>query len=275
MDGLPHRTQGGSHHPSPFTSPCPSPKPTTTIGRFQVFPVSCLGFFSETSEGFLFCRYHTNCVPPLVVLPLIYSVFSSNVLLIQVTTNPEARVGRFSVSRAPEQSLEPRPTPPPAAQAANGPCDQMLSPDPTHKASLPSLNNNSFNNSYISSDNDSEFEDEDFKREVSRLREKQVIPSSLLKKQREKAALLPCRCLLLWRLTALKQTRICSCFLFPLCPKNSRLYSASLFFSSCFLFLNVEVKTSFPTSYAFLEKGGLELSQELIITPPLSSIPHP
>lgn len=48
-----------------------------------------------------------------------------------------------------------------------------MTPDSTHKASLPSLNN-SFNNSYISSDNDSEFEDEDFKREVTRLREKHM-----------------------------------------------------------------------------------------------------
>ncbi|XP_039891217.1 serine/threonine-protein kinase WNK1 isoform X6 [Simochromis diagramma] len=122
VDGPPHKTPVGSHHPSPLTSPCPSPKPpTTTIGRFQVTP------------------------------------------------KPEARVGRFSVSRAEEQS------PPPAAKAANGPSDpgQVLTPDSTHKASLPSLNH-SFNNSYISSDNDSEFEDEDFKREVTRLREKHM-----------------------------------------------------------------------------------------------------
>ncbi|XP_040001806.1 serine/threonine-protein kinase WNK1 [Xiphias gladius] len=126
VDGPPQRTLGGSHHPSPFASPCPSPKPPTTIGRFQV------------------------------------------------TTNPEARVGRFSVSRAQEQSLESRQTPPLAT--ANGPIDpgQILTPDSTHKASLLSLNNNSFNNSYISSDNDSEFEDEDFKREVNRLREKHM-----------------------------------------------------------------------------------------------------
>ncbi|XP_008298014.1 serine/threonine-protein kinase WNK1 isoform X8 [Stegastes partitus] len=126
VDGPPQRTPGGSHQPSPFTSPCPSPKPTTTIGRFQV------------------------------------------------TTNAEARVGRFSVSRAQEQSLEPRQSPPPPA--ANGPSDpgHVLTPDSTHKASLPSLNNNSFNNCYMSSDNDSEFEDEDFKREVNRLREKHM-----------------------------------------------------------------------------------------------------
>lgn len=128
MDGLPQRTLGVLHHPSPISSPCPSPKPTTTIGRFQV------------------------------------------------TTNPEACVGRFSVTRAQEQVLVSRRTPPPAAQAANGPSNsgQFLSPDSAHKASLPSLNNNSFNNSYISSDNDSEFEDDDFKLEVSHLREKHM-----------------------------------------------------------------------------------------------------
>lgn len=53
-----------------------------------------------------------------------------------------------------------------------------MSPDSAHRASLPSLNNNSFNNSYISSDNDSEFEDEDFKLEVSHLREKLVFPKN-------------------------------------------------------------------------------------------------
>lgn len=98
----------------------------------------------------------------------------------QVTTNTEARVGRFSVSRAQEQSPDCSHTPPPAAQAANGPRDlgRTLIPDPAHKASLPSLNNNSFNNSYISSDNDSELEDEGFKREIALLREKQVASRS-------------------------------------------------------------------------------------------------
>ncbi|XP_037551762.1 serine/threonine-protein kinase WNK1 [Nematolebias whitei] len=126
VDGLPQRTPTKSH-PSPFVSPCHSPKPTTTIGRFQV------------------------------------------------TTNTESRVGRFSVSRTPEQSFES--SRPPAPQTPNGPSDpgQVLSPDRPHRASLPSLNNNSFNNSYISSDNDSEFEeDEDFKREVSCLRQKHM-----------------------------------------------------------------------------------------------------
>ncbi|XP_015247908.1 PREDICTED: serine/threonine-protein kinase WNK1 isoform X5 [Cyprinodon variegatus] len=124
VDGLPQKTPTGSHPVSPSPTQGHSPKPTTTIGRFQV------------------------------------------------TTNPESRVGRFSVSRA----QEPKQSPPPAAPAANGPSDpgQVPSPDSPHKASLPSLNNNSFNNSYMSSDNDSEFEDEDFKREVSRLREKHI-----------------------------------------------------------------------------------------------------
>ncbi|XP_055009813.1 serine/threonine-protein kinase WNK1-like [Boleophthalmus pectinirostris] len=127
---------GGSGQPSPFASPCPSPKPTTTIGRFQV------------------------------------------------TTSTEARVGRFSVSRAPDQSPEavksPPPVQPPSTPATNGPSApvQIPSPDSPHKASLPGLNNsfsNSFNNSYLSSDNDSEFEDEDFQREVNRLREKHML----------------------------------------------------------------------------------------------------
>ncbi|XP_028253227.1 serine/threonine-protein kinase WNK1 isoform X2 [Parambassis ranga] len=127
VDGPPQRTPGGSHQPSPLTSPCPSPKPTTTIGRFQV------------------------------------------------TTSTEARVGRFSVSRAQEENLDSAQSPP-VTQAANGPSDagKALTPDSSHKASLPSLNNNSFNNSYISSDNDSEFEDDDFKREVNHLREKHM-----------------------------------------------------------------------------------------------------
>uniref|UniRef100_A0A3P9NA47 Serine/threonine-protein kinase WNK1-like n=1 Tax=Poecilia reticulata TaxID=8081 RepID=A0A3P9NA47_POERE len=130
VDGLPQKAPAGSHLASPLGSPCRSPKPTTTIGRFQV------------------------------------------------TTNPETRVGRFSVSRAQEQTQQPKqsPLPPAARAAANGPSDpgQVLSPDSPHKASLPSLNNNSFNNSYMSSDNDSEFEDEDFKQEVRGLREKHI-----------------------------------------------------------------------------------------------------
>ncbi|KAK7878692.1 hypothetical protein WMY93_030528 [Mugilogobius chulae] len=128
VDGPPQTTPGrGSRQASPYTSPCPSPKPSTTIGRFQV------------------------------------------------TTSTEARVGRFSVSRAPDQSPPP-PLQTPSTPATNGPSDpvQIVSPFSPHKASLPSLNN-SFNNSYLSSDNDSEFEDEDFQREVNRLREKHLL----------------------------------------------------------------------------------------------------
>ncbi|XP_061662759.1 serine/threonine-protein kinase WNK1 isoform X2 [Syngnathoides biaculeatus] len=129
VDGLPRKMLGVSQRPSPFSSPCPSPKPAAMIGRFQV------------------------------------------------STNSDAQVGRFSVSLTQEQSTEPRPWSPPLARAANGPAEPGHSPvpDAAHKTSLPGLNSsNSFNNSYISSDNDSEFEDEDFKREINRLREKHL-----------------------------------------------------------------------------------------------------
>ncbi|XP_061124304.1 serine/threonine-protein kinase WNK1 isoform X5 [Syngnathus typhle] len=97
----------------------------------------------------------------------------------QVTTNSKAKVGRFAISRAQEQSTEPGPSPPPAAQAAaaNGPAkpNRLPSPDTARKVSIASLNSgNSFNNSYMSSDNDSEDEDEDFKKEINRLREKHL-----------------------------------------------------------------------------------------------------
>uniref|UniRef100_A0A3B3DAV8 non-specific serine/threonine protein kinase n=1 Tax=Oryzias melastigma TaxID=30732 RepID=A0A3B3DAV8_ORYME len=130
VDGFPQKNSTGSYHTSPFTSPCPSPKPAAVTGRIQV----------------------------------------------TAATNPESRVGRFSVSRANEQSIESKPNPPPAAQTANGPSHPVhnLSPGTHHKTSLPTLNTNSYSNSYISSDNDSEYEDEDFKREVSRLREKHM-----------------------------------------------------------------------------------------------------
>lgn len=160
-------------HPSPHPAPLLSlPRPSDASRYFS-------GFHS---------RYYTSS--ELSVHSLFHPILA---FVFQVTTNSEARVGRFSVSRAPEQIPEPRQTPQPAVQAANGPSNvgQLLSPDSAHKASLPSLNNNSFNNSYISSDNDSEFEDEDFKREVSRLREKQVCPFSLLENLRGNTVLLP------------------------------------------------------------------------------------
>ncbi|XP_050962895.1 LOW QUALITY PROTEIN: serine/threonine-protein kinase WNK1 [Labeo rohita] len=92
----------------------------------------------------------------------------------QVTTKTDTKVGRFSVSRAqdeaPVASLQP-PEPQPAPQAypavGNGPSQ-----------SAGSLNNSV--SSYFSSDNDSEFEDEDFKREVSKLREKHMMESQAL-----------------------------------------------------------------------------------------------
>ncbi|XP_029968900.1 serine/threonine-protein kinase WNK1 isoform X6 [Salarias fasciatus] len=115
--------------------------------------------------------------PSPLASPCSYMKPTTTIGRFQVTTNPEARVGRFSVSRAQEQTPEAgRQSPLPAAHSANGPSDpgRLSTPDSPQKASLPSLNNNSFNNSYISSDNDSEFEDEDFKREVNRLREKHM-----------------------------------------------------------------------------------------------------
>ncbi|XP_077565488.1 serine/threonine-protein kinase WNK1 isoform X3 [Stigmatopora nigra] len=85
----------------------------------------------------------------------------------QVSTNWEARVGRFSVSPAKEQSAGPGP----CGRPANGPAESNA----PHKISLSSLNSGRpLNNCYASSDNDSELEDEDFKREVNRLREKHL-----------------------------------------------------------------------------------------------------
>ncbi|XP_060759400.1 serine/threonine-protein kinase WNK1 isoform X3 [Neoarius graeffei] len=102
--------------------------------------------------------------------------------LLQVTTNTETTVGRFSVSRAPDEPIAPTPgdaespeaSPPPQSPPAvgNGPA---LSPE---GKSLISLNNSL--NSYFSSDNDSEFEDEDFKQEISKLREKHMMESQAL-----------------------------------------------------------------------------------------------
>lgn len=98
----------------------------------------------------------------------------------QVTTRDDTKVGRFSVRPAAddppasvsEAPLSPEPQPQAHPAVGNGPA---LSPEGKSLASL----NNSFN-SYFSSDNDSEFEDEDFKREVSKLREKHMIESQAL-----------------------------------------------------------------------------------------------
>ncbi|XP_015208656.1 serine/threonine-protein kinase WNK1 isoform X9 [Lepisosteus oculatus] len=101
----------------------------------------------------------------------------------QVTTSTDTRVGRFSVSRAQEDM--PGPTEDLEAASGESPSEYhsqengpLQSTDgdvsPTSKSSLrmPNLNN-SFT-SYVSSDNDSEFEDEDFKKELRRLQEKHM-----------------------------------------------------------------------------------------------------
>uniref|UniRef100_A0A3P9I4W8 non-specific serine/threonine protein kinase n=1 Tax=Oryzias latipes TaxID=8090 RepID=A0A3P9I4W8_ORYLA len=126
------------------------------------------GFLHRTSTG----SYHTSPFTSPSPSPKPAAVTGRT----QVTSNPESRVGRFSVSRANEQSIESKLNPPPTAQTANGPSHpvQDLSPGSQHKTSLPILNTNSYSNSYISSDNDSDYEDEDFKREVNRLREKHM-----------------------------------------------------------------------------------------------------
>lgn len=98
----------------------------------------------------------------------------------QVTTNSETTVGRFSVSRAAVEPVTPThgdaETQEPPQQSSqvmgNGPA---LSPEGKSQMGM----NNSFN-SYFSSDNDSEFEDEDFKQEISKLREKYVSLSVLI-----------------------------------------------------------------------------------------------
>ncbi|XP_021327190.2 serine/threonine-protein kinase WNK1 isoform X29 [Danio rerio] len=89
----------------------------------------------------------------------------------QVTTKTDTQVGRFSVSKAQDEvttsTSQPQPTPQTHSAVGNGP------------AQSPGSLNNSIS-SYFSSDNDSEFEDEDFKREVSRLRDKHMIESQAL-----------------------------------------------------------------------------------------------
>nr|XP_055046725.1 serine/threonine-protein kinase WNK1 isoform X15 [Misgurnus anguillicaudatus] len=88
----------------------------------------------------------------------------------QVTTKTDTKVGRFSVSRSQDEtlavSLQP-PGPQGHSTIGNGPAQ-----------STGTLNNSV--SSYLSSDNDSEFEDEDFKREVNRLREKHMMESQAL-----------------------------------------------------------------------------------------------
>lgn len=118
----------------------------------------------------------------------------------QVTTSITDRVGRFSVSRAQEdlssghtETEQPRASSPKTQPHLNGPSshpessatlsdppkgvhdDSLGSPVMPHplgsKASLQSLSN-SFNSSYMSSDNESDIEDEELKKELRRLRDK-------------------------------------------------------------------------------------------------------
>lgn len=106
----------------------------------------------------------------------------------QVTTSTTDRVGRFSVSRA-QDELSPDPpqaSSPKTQPHLNGPSSHRESsatlsdppggsPVTLHplgsKVSLQSLSN-SFNSSYMSSDNESDIEDEELKKELRRLRDK-------------------------------------------------------------------------------------------------------
>ncbi|KAK3517789.1 hypothetical protein QTP70_018946, partial [Hemibagrus guttatus] len=113
-------------------------------------------------------------------LPAVPPSLPTTIGRFQVTTNSETTMGRFSVSRAPDELKTPTPgdaeSQEPPRQSlqvmGNGPA---LSPEGKSQMSL----NNSFN-SYLSSDNDSEFEDEDFKQEISKLREKHMMESQAL-----------------------------------------------------------------------------------------------
>ncbi|KAM9467703.1 serine/threonine-protein kinase WNK1 isoform 5-T5 [Clarias gariepinus] len=183
----------------------PSPS-GITLGRFQVSlaaddPSALLpttAFSDSTSSTTSSCTSSSNLSTPESTLhkasrPLCDSGFdvvdsllpappsqSTTIGRFQVTTKSETTVGRFSVSRAPDEPIAPvpgdtespvrQPQSPPAV--GNGPA---LSPEAKSTISL----NNSFN-SYLSSDNDSEFEDEDFKKEISKLREKHMIESQAL-----------------------------------------------------------------------------------------------
>lgn len=117
----------------------------------------------------------------------------------QVTTSTTDKVGRFSVSRAQDdfssghtETEQPRASSPKTQPHLNGPSshaessstlsdppkgshDSLGSPVMPHslgsKVSLQSLSN-SFNSSYMSSDNESDIEDEELKKELRRLRDK-------------------------------------------------------------------------------------------------------
>ncbi|KAM9311451.1 serine/threonine-protein kinase WNK1 [Gastrophryne carolinensis] len=117
----------------------------------------------------------------------------------QVTTSPTDKVGRFSVSRAQDDQTPERVTEQARSSSPklhfNGPSshpespatlsdppkgshdDSLGSPTSQHplgaKISIQSLSN-SFNSSYMSSDNESDIEDEELKKELRRLRDKHL-----------------------------------------------------------------------------------------------------
>ncbi|MGH0116560.1 UNVERIFIED_CONTAM: hypothetical protein FKN15_014760 [Acipenser sinensis] len=118
----------------------------------------------------------------------------------QVTTQADTRVGRFCVTKAQDEpatagagsaSTPARETQLalPSIESPSEPFTQLNGPSQLQEVHtslgspgspqlqgslpLPSLSN-SFNSSYLSSDNDSEFEDEDLKKELHRLREKHL-----------------------------------------------------------------------------------------------------
>ncbi|KAG8541397.1 hypothetical protein GDO81_029141 [Engystomops pustulosus] len=106
----------------------------------------------------------------------------------QVTTSTTDRVGRFSVSRAQDDPEPPKPHLNGPSSHADSSATMSDPPQATHddslgspvalhplgsKPSLPSLSN-SFNSSYVSSDNESDIEDEELKKELRRLRDKHL-----------------------------------------------------------------------------------------------------
>ncbi|XP_069821251.1 serine/threonine-protein kinase WNK1 isoform X1 [Dendropsophus ebraccatus] len=132
----------------------------------------------------------------------------------QVTASTTDRVGRFSVSRAPDELSagctdpeRPQPSSPKTQPHLNGPSSHPESPatlsDPPRatqddslgspviqhplgsKVSLQSLSN-SFNSSYMSSDNESDIEDEELKKELRRLRDKHLKEIQDLHSQQKK-----------------------------------------------------------------------------------------
>ncbi|KAG8541390.1 hypothetical protein GDO81_029141 [Engystomops pustulosus] len=116
------------------------------------------------------------------------STMSLQVGRFQVTTSTTDRVGRFSVSRAQDDPEPPKPHLNGPSSHADSSATMSDPPQATHddslgspvalhplgsKPSLPSLSN-SFNSSYVSSDNESDIEDEELKKELRRLRDKHL-----------------------------------------------------------------------------------------------------